>query len=131
MQQWLLLRERWGKNSKPNQTNTAKLPNGQQVNYFEAGLVGLPPGKRVAQVKQMASSVVESNGWVKDNKLTKMNNRDVYRSSDGNLYALDTQHGRFEQVNPKTGKHQGEVDMGMKFIEGSKDISGGHDLKVK
>ncbi|MGY3014234.1 adhesin HecA-like repeat protein [Ewingella americana] len=120
-----------GKNAKPSQANTTKLPNGQQVNHYEAALVGLPPGERVAQVKQMASSVVESNGWVKDNKLTRMNNRDVYRGSDGNLYALDTQHGRFEQVNPKTGKHQGEVDMGMKFIEGSKDTSGSHDLKVK
>jgi len=120
-----------GKNAKPSQAHTTKLPNGQRVNHYEAALVGLPRGERVAQVKQMASSVVENNGWVKDNKLTKMNNRDVYRGCDGNLYALDTQHGRFEQVNPKTGKHKGEVDMGMKFIEGSKDTSGGHDLKVK
>ncbi|WP_173361606.1 hemagglutinin repeat-containing protein [Pectobacterium atrosepticum] len=120
-----------GKAGKPSQANTTKLPNGQQVNHYEASLVGLPPGERVAQVKQMASSVAQSNGWAKDNKLTKMNNRDVYRSSDGNLYALDTQHGRFELVNAKNGKHQGEVDMGLKFIEGSKDTSGGHDLKVK
>jgi filamentous hemagglutinin len=120
-----------GKAGKPSQANTTKLPNGQQVNHYEASLVGLPPGERVAQVKQMASSVAQSNGWVKDNKLTKMNNRDVYRGSDGNLYALDTQHGRFELVNAKNGKHQGEVDMGLKFIEGSKDTSGGHDLKVK
>ena len=119
------------KPGKQSQVNTTKLPNGQQVNHFEAGLAKLPPGERVAQVKQMASSVVVSNGWVKDNKLTKMNNRDVYKGSDGYLYALDTQHGRFEQVNAKSGKHQGEVDMGMKYIEGSKDISGGHDLKVK
>ncbi|WP_278496736.1 hemagglutinin repeat-containing protein [Pantoea vagans] len=119
------------KPGKQSQVNTTKLPNGQQVNHFEAGLAKLPPGERVAQVKQMASSVVVSNGWVKDNKLTKMNNRDVYNGSDGYLYALDTQHGRFEQVNAKSGKHQGEVDMGMKYIEGSKDISGGHDLKVK
>lgn len=119
------------KPGKQSQVNTTKLPNGQQVNHFEAGLAKLPPGERVAQVKQMASSVVVSNGWVKDNKLTKMNNRDVYKGSDGYLYALDTQHGRFEQVNAKSGKHQGEVDMGMKYIEGSKDISGSHDLKVK
>ena len=116
---------------KGGKANTTKLPNGQQVSHYEASLVGLPPGERVAQVKQMASSVAVSNGWIKDNKLTKMNNRDVYRGSDGYLYALDTQHGRFEQVSPKNGKHQGEVDMGMKYIEGSKDTSGGHDLKVK
>ncbi|HHQ6628036.1 TPA: hypothetical protein ACSTL5_004581 [Serratia fonticola] len=68
-----------GKAGKPSQANTTILPNGQQVNHYEASLVGLPSGERVAQ----------SNGWVKDNKLTKMNNRDVYRGSDGNLYALD------------------------------------------
>lgn len=49
---------------------------------------------------------------VKDNRLTKLNNRDVYRGVDGNLYALDTQHGRFEAVSLK-GKHLGEVDFSM------------------
>lgn len=57
---------------------------------------------------------------VKDNKLTKLNNRDVYRGADGNLYALDTQHGRFETVSPK-GKHLGEVDFSMQKIPNSVD----------
>ncbi|MCC8460263.1 colicin E3/pyocin S6 family cytotoxin [Photorhabdus aegyptia] len=69
--------------------------------------------------------------YIKDNRLTKLNNRDVYKGKDGYLYALDTQHGRFEQVHPKTGKHQGEVDMGMRPIDNSIDKSGSHDLKVK
>ncbi|AIR67779.1 VENN motif pre-toxin domain-containing protein [Dickeya fangzhongdai] len=121
-----------GKNGSKNQGgNTDKLPNGQQVNHFEESLYNLPPGERVALVKQMVDQVAPSNGMVKDNKLTRINNRDVYRGNDGYLYAVDTQHGRFEQVNAKTGKHQGEVDMGMMPISNSMDKSGGHDLKVK
>jgi len=39
---------------------------------------------------------------IKDNQLTKKNGgRDVYLGQDGNFYALDTQHGRFEVVSPK------------------------------
>ena len=69
-------------------------------------------------------------GMVKDNLLTKMNGgRDVYRGQDGNLYALDTQHGRFEVVSPK-GKHLGEVDFSMQ-VRKPADPSGGHNLKVK
>ncbi|WP_040001172.1 VENN motif pre-toxin domain-containing protein, partial [Dickeya chrysanthemi] len=121
-----------GANGSKNQGgNTDKLPNGQQVNHFEESLYNLPPGERVALVKQMVDQVAPSNGMVKDNKLTRINNRDVYRGNDGYLYAVDTQHGRFEQVNAKTGKHQGEVDMGMMPISNSMDKSGGHDLKVK
>lgn len=66
---------------------------------------------------------------MKDNKLTKLNNRDVYRGADGNLYALDTQHGRFEVVSSK-GKHLGEVDFSMQ-VRKPADPSGGHNLKVK
>ncbi|MCG7368704.1 colicin E3/pyocin S6 family cytotoxin [Pantoea sp. ACRSH] len=51
-------------------------------------------------------------------------------SLDGDLYALDTQHGRFETVSPK-GNHLGEVDFSMQKIPASIDKSGGHNLKVK
>ncbi len=108
----------------------AKLATGQTVAEFEKTLFNLPAGERVAQVKQTASSVASANGMVKDSKLTRMNNRDVYRGTDGNLYALDTQHGRFEMLDTK-GKHLGEVDMGMNPVPNSIDKSGGHDLKVK
>ncbi|WP_080650515.1 colicin E3/pyocin S6 family cytotoxin [Erwinia amylovora] len=53
----------------------------------------------------------------------------MYRGQDGNLYALDTQHGRFEVVSPK-GKHLGEVDFSMQ-VRKPADTSGGHNLKVK
>lgn len=67
-----------------------------------------PPGERVAQIKNAASSVTVANGLVKDNKLSKLSGRDVYKSGDGNLYALGTQYGRFEVIDPKNGKHLGK-----------------------
>ena len=110
---------------------TIKIATGQAVGSFEKSLASLPPGERVAIIKQTAPKVAAENGMVKDNQLTKKNGgRDVYRGQDGNLYALDTQHGRFEVVSPK-GKHLGEVDFSMQKIPNSVDKSGGHDLKVK
>ena len=109
---------------------TIKIATGATVGDFEASLFKLPPGERVAIVKQTAAKVVAEHGLIKDSKLTKMNNRDVYRGTDGNLYALDTQHGRFEVVTLQ-GKHVMEVNFAMKEIPDSKDKSGGHNLRVK
>jgi len=106
------------------------LPGHQTAAQFEKSLVGLPPGERVAQIKAAASAIVVANGMVKDNKISRINGRDVYKASDGNLYALDTQHGRFEIVDSKRGVHLGEVDFDFKKVK-SADGSGGHDLKVK
>ncbi|MEX0499849.1 hypothetical protein AB3X34_15665 [Raoultella terrigena] len=69
---------------------TIKIATGNTVGAFEASLSRLPPGERVALVKETVNKVVVEQGMVKDNKLTKLNNRDVYRGADGNLYALDT-----------------------------------------
>ncbi|OCG41482.1 hypothetical protein A9G25_06235 [Gilliamella sp. Bif1-4] len=108
-----------------------KLPTGQSVGEFEKSLARLPPGERVALIKKTINSFVKDNGWTKDTKLSKMNNRDVYKGKDGYLYAVDSQHGRFEKINPKNGQHLGEYNLGGGFIEGSIDKSGGHNLKVK
>ncbi len=96
---------------------------------FEKNLAFLSRRERVAMVKEAAPQVAAVNGMVKDNKLTKLNNRDVYRDLDGNLHALDTQHGRFEVVSVK-GKHLGEVDFSVQ-VRKPADPSGGHNLKVK
>ncbi|PJX45137.1 MULTISPECIES: VENN motif pre-toxin domain-containing protein, partial [unclassified Klebsiella] len=110
---------------------TIKIATGQAVGAFEKSLVSLPPGERVAIIKQTAPKVAAENGMVKDNRLTQMNGgREVYKDQDGNLYALDTQHARFEVLTPK-GKHLGEVDFSMQKIPNSQDKSGGHNLKVK
>ncbi|HCR58846.1 MAG TPA: hemagglutination protein [Raoultella sp.] len=108
---------------------TIKIATGNTVGAFEASLSRLPPGERVALVKETVNKVVVEQGMVKDNKLTKLNNRDVYRGADGNLYALDTQHGRFEVVSSK-GKYLGEVDFPMQ-VRKPADPSGGHNLKVR
>nr|WP_257150707.1 colicin E3/pyocin S6 family cytotoxin [Bacillus toyonensis] len=72
--------------------------------------------------------MAEQNGWKKDSKLSRVNKRDVYvDSKSNNLYALDTQHGRFEVLNKK-GKHQGEVDFNLNSTKPA-DKSGGYDLK--
>nr|WP_243735411.1 hemagglutinin repeat-containing protein [Xanthomonas oryzae] len=120
-----------GETSNSVSTSTDQsLPGNQTVAEFEKGLVNLPPGERVAQVRTMASAVAADNGLVKDNKLTRMNGRDVYRSEDGSLFAVDSQHGRFEVVDAKTGKHLGEVDFSLSTTKpAARDKS--HDLKVK
>lgn len=98
---------------------------------FEKSLVNLPPGERVAQVKQTAQAVAADNGWKKDSQLSRINGRDVYRAEDGNLYAVDSQHGRFEKVNGKTGSHMGEFSMLELKPTKPADTSGQHDLKLK
>ena len=107
-----------------------KLSSGQTVGEFEKSLFKLSPGERVATIKTVVNSFVKENGWTKDNQLSKMNGRDVYKGKDGFLYAVDTQHGRFEKINPKNGQHLGEYNLGGGFIEGSIDKSGGHNLRV-
>ena len=106
------------------------MPGNQTVAQFEKYISTLPPGERVAHVKSAAASVTVKNGMTKDNKLSRINGRDVYKAKDGNLYALDTQHGRFEVINPKSGRHLGEVDFDFMQIK-RPDTSGGHDLRVK
>jgi len=67
----------------------------------------LPLGKRVATVSSKAEEVAKNAGLVKDSKLSKINGRDMYKDpKTGDLYSVDTQHGRFEKTNSK-GKHLG------------------------
>ena len=90
----------------------------------------MSPGERVAHVKTTLKKVADSYGWKKDNKVSTMNDRDVYRGQDGFLYSVDTQHGRFEKTDPKSGKHLDEVDIDLEPIPGKIDRSGQHDLRV-
>ena len=72
--------------------------------------------------------VADGNKWAKNDALTKKNGRDVYKDNNGDLYALDTQHGTFEVLNTK-GKHQGEINFeGVKTKDADK--TGKHDLKL-
>ncbi|MDO7904357.1 hypothetical protein ACE1YR_20500 [Pseudomonas sp. K1(2024)] len=106
------------------------LPAAQTVAQFEKSLSGLSAGERVARIKSVVASVIAANGMVKDTRLTKLDGRDVYRGQDGNLYALDTLHGRFKVLNPKNGKHMGEVDFEFNQTKPA-DTTGRHNLKIK
>jgi len=71
----------------------------------------LPLGKRVATVSSKAEEVAKNAGLVKDSKLSKINGRDMYKDpKTGDLYSVDTQHGRFEKTNSK-GKHLGNLTL--------------------
>ncbi len=70
-------------------------------------LYKLPPGERVALIRQQADEAARIHGFTKDNSLSTLNNRTVYRGTDGKIYSLDTQHGEFELINSRTGQHEG------------------------
>ena len=108
-----------------------KLPDGQTVADFEKSLVKLPVNQRVPVVRNMAESVADQNGWTRAKNIESKNRgRTIYQDGK-HYYSVDTQHGRFEQINKKNGKHMGEIDMGQNSIPNSIDNSGGHDLVVK
>jgi len=93
------------------------LPGGQSASDFEKGLVSLPPGERVATVKTTAKEVADSLGWKKDSRLSRMNSRDVFVGGDGFIYSVDTQHGRFEQLNGRSGAHIGDVKFDLSPVD--------------
>ena len=121
----------WAHNAKCDLTN---LNLANKTSEFEKSLVNLPPGERVAKIKEAAQDVVLMNGWKRDKRIESLNpGRTVYRDADGTLYSLDTQHGRWEKVNGKNGKHEGEAYLyePRKIVPNSIDPKGGHDLNVK
>ncbi len=119
-------------NASQNSTSNGTKTNQESSNsaQFESNISKLPVGERVAAVKTKVAEVAEKNGWVKDRIYSKMNNRDVYKDpKTGDLYSVDSQHGRFEKCNSK-GMHQGEVNIDLVQTKPA-DLSGGHDLSVK
>ncbi|WP_240523045.1 colicin E3/pyocin S6 family cytotoxin [Bacillus toyonensis] len=99
------------------------------VAAFDKKIAKMNINEKAAEIKIASKGIAEQNGWKKDSKLSRVNKRDVYvDSKSNNLYALDTQHGRFEVLNKK-GKHQGEVDFNLNSTKPA-DKSGGHDLKL-
>lgn len=99
------------------------------VAAFDKKIAKMNINEKAAEIKIASKGIANQNGWEKSNKLSKLNKRDVYvDSKTKNLYALDTQHGRFEVLN-KNGKHQGEVDFNLNSTKPA-DKSGGHDLRM-
>ena len=59
---------------------------------------------------------VVHNGWSKNNRLkTRNGGRDIYTDKSGTHWGVDTQHGRWEKFNKRTGKHEGEFNFDGKF----------------
>jgi filamentous hemagglutinin len=102
----------------------------ERAQNFEESISHLPANERVAEVRTTLGQVASENGWTKNLRLTRINGRDVYSSLDGSYYAVDTQHGRFEQTNSR-GIHQGELNIDLERIPNSRDLSGRHDLRIK
>ena len=85
--------------------------NPETAAEWEARLAKIAPNEKYVAASGKLKKVAEKNGWEKDNKLTKKNNRTVYRDPEtGKIYAFDTQHGRFEVLD-KNGNHIDEVDI--------------------
>lgn len=97
---------------------------------FNEAISKIDTSERVATVKQEARAVADNNGLSKNNKLSRINNRDVYSDpKTKDLYAVDSQHGTFEHCN-RRGKHLGEVDFDFNNTKPA-DTSGQHGLIVK
>ena len=97
---------------------------------FNEAISKMDTSERAATVKQEARAVADNNGLSKNNKLSRINNRDVYSDpKTKDLYAVDSQHGTFEHCN-RRGKHLGEVDFDFNNTKPA-DTSGQHDLIVK
>ncbi len=101
-----------------------------QAKEFESSIKSLPPGERVAQIKVKTKEVADTRGWKPVKGLKKKTGRDVYEGGDGHYYSVDTEKGRFEKINPKTGKHLGEYDLDLNQTA-PPDPTGRHDLRLK
>ncbi|HHV6184453.1 TPA: RHS repeat domain-containing protein, partial [Providencia stuartii] len=106
------------------------LPNGQTVAEFEKSLVRLPPGERVPLIREMTENVAIENGWSRAKNIEKLNKGRIVYQDNKFYYSVDTQHGRFEKVTQKQGRHLGEIDMKLTDIPNSIDKSGDHDLRI-
>jgi hypothetical protein len=124
-----------GKKVDPKESEEPKVElneekSGFSAKSFEQSISKLPPGERVASVKQAALERATEYGWSKEKRISNLNDRTVYKSEDGKfLYSVDTQHGRLEKTDLK-GRHLGEYDFELKQTKPI-DESGGHDLRTK
>lgn len=93
----------------------------QTAKEWEASIFKMSPPDRVARVKSVAPLKAAENNWKKNNILKKKNggDRDYYTDSNDVPWGLDTQHGRWEKYNKKTGKHEGEYNFDNIFLVNS------------
>lgn len=77
---------------------------------WEKRLVTIPSSERYQAVIGKLHKVAKRNKWKQEKKISKMNNRIVYRDAENKYYAFDTQHGRFEYLDER-GHYLGEFDI--------------------
>jgi hypothetical protein len=81
------------------------------VNEFERRISGMRVEERAPVVYAEAERQAAAHGWVRDRRVSTVNNRDIYRDpTTGHYYSVDTQHGRFEHCNAR-GRHIEEVKL--------------------
>lgn len=89
-------------------------------------------GERVAFLMQAAKETAKIHGFTPEPSLSRKHHRLIYKDAKGQIYSLDTQHGEFEVINPKTLKHEGAVRLyDLKPVPNSTDRSGAHNLRKK
>jgi RHS repeat-associated protein len=106
----------------------------QSYDEFRKVTSKLPERDRIAKFYEAGRDVAKNNGWEKSNKLSKINDREVYEVFDSkgkieSYRALDTEKGTFEVLNKK-GRHQGEANFDGNGVSGA-DESGKHDIKFE
>lgn len=60
---------------------------------FELSIKFVDPGQRVAAVRSKAAEITKNNCWARDNKLSNINNRHVYKDRKGSFALLIRRKG--------------------------------------
>ncbi len=82
----------------------------ESATAWEDRFNNLPPSEKFNAAQGKLHKVARKNGWEYNGKLSKQNGRTVYVGPNKELYAFDTQHGRFE-YHDRHGNHLGEFDI--------------------
>ncbi|MER9554388.1 RHS repeat-associated core domain-containing protein [Mesorhizobium sp. M0323] len=98
------------------------------VAYFERSINYMNSNERVATARSTLRDAALGRGWTKDNRVSRINERDVYKDRLGYYWSVDTEKGRYEKTD-KRGKHLGEFNRDLGETEGP-DPTGRHDLTI-
>lgn len=101
------------------------VPSGDWAGFY-SDMQQLSPQLRITRFIETGEKVAQRNGYIKDGKASRINNRIVYAAgySQGRIYlALDTLHGSFEVCNYK-GSSIGEYG-----FHGNR-IGNGHNIQL-
>ena len=105
-----------------------RAPPAFDVAGFEQRIAHLPANERVPAVYEAAERQANSFGYVRDQRVSALNDRRIYRDpTTGHYYSVDTQHGRFEHCDPR-GTHIIERKLDGTPVPGSQ--SNDHSIRV-